>query len=263
MQNYGGKKSRKLNFSKQYRQNIDKIWLFGFHAVEAALKNENRKLYRLLATKNSLNKLGNITTLKSLPVTIAKPNEYSKYLGENSVHQGLALETKPLEWGSIKDLNISQNNQGPIIVLDRVKDPQNVGAIIRSMEVLGGSAVIGSKHHCAHETGSLVKAASGAFERIPYITVPNISRSIESLIENEYLIVGLDHSGNTILVDLLKSLKKQRIAFILGSEGSGLRDLTKKKCNHLVQINTENTFGILNVSNAAAVTLFAAREFLK
>ena len=75
MQNYGGKKSRKLNFSKQYRQNIDKIWLFGFHAVEAALKNENRKLYRLLATKNSLNKLGNITTLKSLPVTIAKPNE--------------------------------------------------------------------------------------------------------------------------------------------------------------------------------------------
>mgnify|MGYP001168934637 FL=1 len=263
MKNSGEKKSRRANVSKSYRQSFDKVWLFGFHAVEAALKNENRKLYRLLATKNSLNKLGNIAALKNLPITITKPNEYSKYIDENSVHQGLALEAKPLDWGSIKDLNINQYSKGPIIVLDRVKDPQNVGAIIRSMEVLGGSAVIGSKHHCAHETGSLVKAASGAFERIPYITVPNISRSIESLIENEYVIVGLDHSGTTILVDLLKSLKKQPIAFILGSEGSGLRDLTKKKCNHLVQINTENKFGILNVSNAAAVTLFAAREFLK
>ena len=264
MNYYAENKLKRSRFGKSNRQNFDRIWLFGFHAVEAALKNKSRKLYRLLATKNSLDKLGSIATTKNFPITLTKPNEFSKYLDENSVHQGLALEAQPLNWGSEKDLYLNQKyNEGPIIILDRVKDPQNVGAIIRSMEVLGGNAVIGSKHHCAQETGSLVKAASGAFERIPYFTVQNISRSIESLIENGYRIVGLDHSGDTILVDLLKSLKSQRIAFILGSEGSGLRSLTKKKCNHLVQISSKTTLGILNVSNAAAITLFAAGEFLK
>ena len=255
-------KTKQPNFKRSSRQNFDKIWLFGFHAVQAALNNKNREIFQLLATKNSLDKLGHLTRLTALPIKVVKPTEFLKYLDEKSVHQGLALEVKPLDWGSIDDLLNTQNPFGPIVVLDRVKDPQNVGAIIRSAEVLGGQAVLGSTHHCAKETGGLVKAASGAFERVPYLTVPNISRLIETLMEKEYTIVGLDPSGETILVDLLKSLKNQRIAFILGSEGSGLRYLTKKRCDHLVQIDTKQTLNVLNVSNAAAITLFAAREFL-
>ena len=260
-------KTKKSSFGKLDRQKCDKIWLFGFHAVQAALNNKKRVLLRLLATQNSLDKIGNTSHLNNLPIKIVKPVEFLKYLDENSVHQGLALETKPLDWGTIKDFDIGQNQVrhqvGPIIVLDRVKDPQNVGAIIRSTEILGGSAVMGSTHHCAKETGALVKAASGAFERIPYLTVPNISNLIQKLIEMGYLIIGLDHSADTTLVNLLKSLKKQRIAFILGSEGSGLRDLTKKRCDQLVQISTDSALNVLNVSNAAAITLFASKEFLK
>ncbi len=255
---------KKIGFGKSSRQNSDRIWLFGFHAVKAALKNKNRTLYRLLATKNSLDKLGNTADLSNIPISVAKPAEFSKYLNENSVHQGLALEAKPLHWGTISDLNskLECSGNGAIIVLDRIKDPQNVGAIIRSTEVLGGKAVIGSINHCARETGGLVKAASGAFERVPYLTVTNIARTIEALTKRGYLIVGLDHSADEVLANLLKSLKNQRIVFILGSEGSGLRELTKKRCDHLVKISTEDSLGVLNVSNAAAITLFAAREFL-
>ncbi len=254
--------SKQLSYRKKHRQKADRIWIFGFHAVEAALNNNNRKLFRLLATKNSFDKLQSNNNLTDLPTTIAKPQEFQKYLAQNSVHQGLALEASPLDWGSLNEVGLENTNNNVVIILDRVKDPQNVGAIIRSTEVLGGSAVIGSTHHCAPETGALVKAASGAYERTPYITVPNISRAIELLVEKEFKIIGLDHSGDEKLVDLLKSLKKRRIAFILGSEGSGLRDLTKKKCDHLVQISANSTLSVLNVSNAAAVTLFAAKEFL-
>lgn len=256
-------KTKRSSFGKPDRQKCDKIWLFGFHAVQAAINNKKRVLFRLLATQNSLDKISNTAHLNNLPIKIVKPVEFLKYLDENSVHQGLALETKPLDWGTIKDFDIDQNQVGPILVLDRVKDPQNVGAIIRSTEILGGRAVMGSTHHCAKETGALVKAASGAFERIPYLTVPNISSLIQKLIEMGYLIIGLDHSADTSLINLLKSLKKQRIAFILGSEGSGLRDLTKRRCDHLVQISTESALSVLNVSNAAAITLFASKEFLK
>jgi len=262
MNKLDNKKSRKMGFRKFSRQKLDRIWLFGFHAVKAALNNKERTLFRLLATKNALNKLGNITKFPNLPTTILKPSEFLKFLDEKSVHQGLALEAKPLERGSLNNLTVKKDQGEPIIVLDRVKDPQNVGAIIRSAEVLGGCAVIGSTNHCAQETGGLVKAASGAFERIPYYAVTNISRSVETLKEKGYLIIGLDHSGPITLVDLLKDLKKQPIAFILGSEESGLRSLTKKKCEYLVKISTSQNLEVLNVSNAAAVTLFAAKEFL-
>ena len=263
MKNIRKNKTNKSSFGKPSRQKCDKIWLFGFHAVQAAINNKKRVLLRLLATQNSLDKIGNTAHLNNLPIKIVKPVEFLKYLDENSVHQGLALEAKPLDWGIIKDFDIDQNQIRPIIVLDRVKDPQNVGAIIRSTEILGGRAVMGSTHHCAKETGALVKAASGAFERIPYLTVSNISNLIQKLVKKGYLIIGLDHSADATLVNLLKSLKKQRIAFILGSEGSGLRDLTKRRCDHLVQISTESALSVLNVSNAAAITLFASKEFLK
>ena len=253
----------KYKYSKKNNHQPDKkIWLYGYHSVKAALENVNRKKYRLICTKNALDKLGEVAKNLEIKTTIINSKEFNKFLSESSVHQGLALEVEPLKFNELDDILISKGDNDVIIVLDRIKDPQNVGAIIRSAEILGCKAIIGSTFHCAQETGGLVKAASGAFERLPYYNVTNISNILQNLREYGFLIIGLDHSGNVSIADLLKNLKKQPIACILGSEEKGMRYLTKQKCDHLVKINTYSNFNILNVSNAAAITLFAIREFL-
>ena len=239
-----------------------KIWLYGYHSVIAAIENINRKKYRLVCTKNALNKLRDNVKKLTINTSIIDTKDFSSFLNENAVHQGFALEVDPLERDDISDIFFEQNDNDIIIVLDRIKDPQNVGAIIRSAEILGCKAIIGSTYHCAQETGGLVKAASGAFERLPYYNVTNISNILQNLREFGFLIIGLDHSGNVSIADLLKNLKKQPIVCILGSEEKGMRYLTKQKCDHLVKINTYSNFNILNVSNAAAITIFAIREFL-
>ena len=260
IQNYNFKNKHKYKKKKEYNSNKT-IWLYGFHSVKAALINKNRKKYRLFCTKNAFDKLGEITKNLKIQISIVNINEFNKYISENSVHQGLALEVEPLKRDDISVI-LSQIQKDAIIILDRIKDPQNVGSIIRSAEILGCKAIIGSTYHCAQETGSLVKAASGAFETMPYLSVTNISKTIDFLRQNNFLILGLDHSGKESISELLKKLKKQPIAFILGSEEKGMRYLTKQKCDHLVKINSYSTLNVLNVSNAAAISLFAYREFL-
>ena len=250
-------KSTKTNHNSNKR-----IWLYGYHSVLAAIENTNRKKYRLVCTKNALSKLSNDVKKLTINKSIIDTKNFCNFLNENAVHQGLALEVDPLKRDNLNDIFGEQTNNDILIILDRIKDPQNVGAIIRSAEILGCRAIIGSTYHCAQETGGLVKAASGAFERLPYYSVTNISNIIETLREHGFLIIGLDHSGNVSIADLLKNLKKQPIACILGSEEKGMRYLTKEKCDHLVKINTNSNFNILNVSNAAAITLFAIRELL-
>ena len=262
MQINKSKKTKKLNSKKNVINSNNTIWIYGFHAVKAAIENTDRKKIRFLCTKNAQNKLGKISNKISEITKIVDISEFNKFLNPNSVHQGLALEVEPLKRNNFEKIILSQSNNDVIIILDRIKDPQNVGAIIRSSEILGCKAIIGSIHHCSRETGSLVKAASGAFEKLPYFQVTNISRKIDILRENGYLILGLDQSGNYSIVDLLKKLKKQSIAYILGSEEKGMRFLTKKKCDYLVRIDTNSRLNVLNVSNAAAISLFAFRELL-
>ncbi len=256
-------KNIKYKYSQKNNHNKDKkIWLYGYHSVKAALENTNRKKYRLLCTKNALDKLDKVAENLEIQVDIVNSKESFNFLSENSIHQGLALEVETLKSNTLNDILSSSINNDIILVLDRIKDPQNVGAIIRSAEILGCKAIIGSTYHCAQETGSLVKAASGAFEKLPYLNVSNISSTLEIIRKKGFLIIGLDHSGKHSISDLLKKLKKQPIACILGSEEKGMRHLTKQKCDHLVKINTHSDFNILNVSNAAAISLFAIREFL-
>ena len=257
------KKNKNIKYKYSQKNNLKtdkKIWLYGYHAVKAALENIDRKKYRLICTKNALDKLGDLAKNLEIQTTIINSKEFYKFISENSVHQGLALETEPLKFKGLDEILLSKSDDDIIIVLDRIKDPQNVGAIIRSAEILGCKAIIGSTYHCAQETGSLVKAASGAFEKLPYLNVTNISNTIETIRKNGFLIVGLDHSGKHSIADLLKKLKKQPIACILGSEERGMRYLTKQKCDHLVKIKTYSDFNILNVSSAAAISLFAIRE---
>ena len=257
----------KSKFSKKRVLKINnfsnkRIWLYGYHSVKAAIENTNRKKYRLFCTKNGYSKLGNSIETLTIKTSIIDTKDFCNFLNETAVHQGLALEVDPLKRDNLNEIIFNQSDNDIVIILDRIKDPQNVGAIIRSAEILGCKAIIGTTYHCAQETGGLVKAASGAFERLPYYSVTNISNILHTLKEFGFLIIGLDHDGNDSIADLLKSLKKQPIACILGSEEKGMRYLTKQKCDHLVKINTHSDLNILNVSNAAAITLFAIREFL-
>ena len=176
---------------------------------------------------------------------------------ENSVHQGAALEVESLQWGSLED--IIMNSRGPprLILLDQVTDPHNVGAILRSAEVFGASAVVGTKIHSPSETGALAKA-SGALERQPYIRIRNLADTIQHLEKMDLSVLGSMVRRNT-LVDI-QEISHRPTALVLGSEGSGLRFRTKQTVKFMIKIPFSTDFGSLNVSNAAAIALYQLQE---
>jgi 23S rRNA (guanosine2251-2'-O)-methyltransferase len=197
-------------------------------------------------------------TESGIEPTVVDPRKFSAPLDPGSVHQGAALEVKPLKWGSLEDVCI-----GPaaprVILLDRVTDPHNVGAILRSAEVLGASAVIGTRHHSAPETGALAKSASGALERQPYLRMRNLSDTIRALQDMGYLVLGLDGEATQSIEQAVEGKRDRAVALVLGAEGPGLRSKTKETVDALVRIDASGQFGSLNVSNAAAIALYASR----
>ncbi|WP_210527880.1 TrmH family RNA methyltransferase [Rubellimicrobium arenae] len=235
------------------------IWLFGLHAVRDALLNPRRKRLRLVVTANAAEKLADAIPAGGLEPEISDPRKFAAPLDPESVHQGAALEVKPLDWGSLRDAALSEG-PGParLVLLDRVTDPHNVGAILRSSEVFGARAVVGVERHAAPETGSLAKAASGALERQPYIRVRNLSDAMEELRDMGFLLLGLAGEAELTIGEALEGRRDRPVAFVLGAEGPGLRDKTRATCDQLVRIGAAGSFGSLNVSNAAAVALYAA-----
>jgi 23S rRNA (guanosine2251-2'-O)-methyltransferase len=233
------------------------IWLFGLHAVRDALVNPRRQKLRLMVTLNAADKLADAIAESGIDAEIVDPRKFSAPIDPGSVHQGAALEVKPLDWGSLPDVCI-----GPaaprVILLDRVTDPHNVGAILRSAEVLGASAVIGTRHHSAPETGALAKTASGALERQPYLRVRNLSDAITELQGMGYLVLGLDGEADQTIEAALAGKTDRAVALVLGAEGPGLRQKTKETVDQLVRIDAAGGFGSLNVSNAAAIALYAS-----
>ena len=234
------------------------VWLFGLHAVRDALLNPNRQHLRLILTKNAADKLADAVQQSGVAPEICDPRKFSAPLESASVHQGAALETKPLKWGSLEDVALAPGAGAPrLILLDQVTDPHNVGAILRSAEVFGASAVIGTQRHSAPETGALAKTASGALERQPYLRLRNLADSIQELQKLGYLVLGLDGEA-TETIDTVYAVHQDRaIALVLGAEGPGLRQRTKETVDQLVRIEFAGEFGSLNVSNAAAVALYA------
>lgn len=237
------------------------VWLFGLHAVRDALLNPDRVKLRLVVTQNALNKLEDAVAGCGLEPEISDPRKFAAPLDAGSVHQGAALEVKPLNWGSVEERCVTGDAQVPLVVLlDRVTDPHNVGAILRSAEVFGARAVISPMRHSAPETGALAKSASGALERQPYLRVKNLSNAMVTLRNMGYTIFGLDGEAEVTLADALVGAAGRPIALVLGAEGPGLREKTRDTCDQLVKIAPAGGFGSLNVSNAAAVSLFAASE---
>lgn len=232
------------------------VWLFGLHAVRDALLNPKREKLRLIVTKNAQDKLEDAIAQSGVTVEQADPRKFSAPIDPGSVHQGAALEVKPLNWGNLMDVAIGAEVPR-LILLDRVTDPHNVGAILRSAEVLGASAVIGTRHHSAPETGALAKTASGALERQPYLKVRNLADAIVELQGVGYLVLGLDGEAEQTVGEALAGNRDRPVALVLGAEGPGLRQKTKETVDMLVRIPAAGAFGSLNVSNAAAVALYA------
>ncbi len=236
------------------------VWLFGLHAVRDALVNPKRVKLRLVVTKNAADKLNEAIEIAALTPEICDPRRFDAPLDPQSVHQGAALEVKALNWGSLADVAIPKGARPPrLVLLDRVTDPHNVGAVLRSAEVFGANAVIATLRNSAPETGALAKTASGALERQPYLRVQNLADTMERLKAMGYFIFGLDGEAEASLEATLGN-HIGPTALVLGAEGPGLRDRTKDTCDALVRIDAAGGFGSLNVSNAAAVGLYAVTK---
>lgn len=236
------------------------VWLFGLHAVRDALLNPAREKLRLVLTKNAFDKLEQAVAQSGVEPEIVDPRKFDVPIDEGSVHQGAALEVKPLNWGSLADVAISGEGAPLVVLLDRVTDPHNVGAVLRSAEVFGARAVIAPRHHSAPETGALAKTASGALERQPYLRVGNLSDAMIELREMGYILLGLEGEAELTVAQAVVQAKGRPIALVMGAEGPGLREKTRETCDHLVRIPFTGGFGSLNVSNAAAVALYAVSQ---
>lgn len=234
------------------------VWLFGLHAVRDALLNPQREKLRLILTKNAYDKLADAVAEAGIEPEMVDPRKFTAPIDEGSVHQGAAMEVRPLNWGSLEDVAVSGEGAPLVVLLDRVTDPHNVGAVLRSAEVFGARAVIAPRHHSAPETGALAKTASGALERQPYLRVNNLSDAMQELRDMGYFLIGLAGEAELPLAEAVAQAGSRPIGLVMGAEGPGLREKTRETCDLLARIPFTGAFGSLNVSNAAAVALYAA-----
>ncbi|MEK1932549.1 MAG: RNA methyltransferase [Pararhizobium sp.] len=234
----------------------DQVLLYGIHTVRAALDNPERKITKLSVTQNALVRLetGPVVSL-GFPVDIVTPQDLDKLLGPDAIHQGAMLETQPLPVRRLSALRDSPL----ILVLDQVTDPHNVGAIMRSAVAFNAGALITTMRHSPTESGVMAKSASGALEMIPYIQITNLADALEELHKLGFVSVGLDSEGPA---PLEQTLSGQKIALVLGAEGKGLRQKTRQTVNALARLDMPGAIKSLNVSNAAAIAMYAARSYL-
>lgn len=231
--------------------------IFGLHAAEFALRNQRRVVHTIWATENAERKLSNSIALRNLPVTRALPRELDKRVGPDSVHQGVVLEVSPPPLIELVELmeNAVQSGQ-PIIVLDQVTDPHNVGAILRSCAVFGAAGLIMTERHSPRLGGTLAKSASGALDLLPICLVQNLANAIAELKKQNLTVIGLDGADdNHLLENAMAPVGKAPVALVLGAEGKGLRELSRRLCDMLCKIGADGPIASLNVSNAAAVAL--------
>ncbi len=225
------------------------IRLYGVHAVEAALRNPARKILRLALTENAERRLGAALSERAPAIERTSPRELDRVLGSDAVHQGVLLETESLPEPELADIAA---RDGPLIVLDQVTDPHNVGAVLRSAAVFGASGLVLHRRHGPPLDGALAKAASGALELIPIVLVQNLARALAELKAQDRAILGLDGEAETAIEDAPLTAP---LALVLGAEGKGLRQLTRETCDSLCRIGHAGPLASLNVSNAAAVAL--------
>ena len=233
----------------------DVVQLYGIHAVEAALRNPARRIGRLLLTENAEHRLELALAARAATAQRTQPRDLDRLLGPDTVHQGALLETEPLPEPPLADLAQAAANGGPLVVLDQVTDPHNVGAILRSAAAFAASGLIMTRRHSPPLAGALAKSASGALELVPIALVPNLARALDELGRLGVIRIGLDGEADTRIDQEAFTAAN---ALVLGAEGKGLRRLTRDGCDRLCRIGTAAGMASLNVSNAAAVALHMA-----
>lgn len=224
--------------------------LYGIHTVAEALKNPKRKFIKLLATKNAADRLATEIAAAGLTAEPALPRELDRLLGPDAVHQGLVLDCKPLRQPRLDQIP----RQGVVVLLDQVTDPHNVGAIMRTCAAFGATALVATARHSPEASGVLLKSASGAYEHLPFSKVTNLARAMAELRDYGFLLLGLDSEADEDIGDASIS---RPVALVLGAEGKGLRQLTRETCDLVVRLDMPGAIKSLNVSNAAAIALYA------
>jgi len=227
------------------------FFLYGLHTVRAALDNAGRRKFRLMATPNGLNRLKEAGPVEGLPVEEVHPKGLDELLGKDAVHQGVALEVDPATRASLKEAG----HLDLVVVLDQVTDPHNVGAIVRTACAFGADAVVTTARYAPRETGVMAKAASGALDLVPLIEVRNLGDAIAELKASGLLCLGFDSEAGVPL----RPQRRGRVAIVLGAEGKGLRQRTRALCDEMVRLDMPGPIKSLNVSNAAAIALYAVR----
>ena len=252
----------------------DSYFLWGHHALAAALSNHNRTITALYCTKDSQSRLGQIlqglpqARLSALPEIkiverfsldqLESPHDQST----KPVHQGMAAAVRPLDSPDLETYlaSLPHDHDVRLMILDQVSDPRNIGAIFRSARAFGTSAIIVQERHAPQETGSFARTAVGALEEVIFIRVVNLARALDSLKDHYFHIVGLDMAGTH---DMTRAAASDRLALVMGSEGKGMRRLTREACDEIVSIKMADNSESLNVSVAAAIIMHSTQKSAK
>jgi 23S rRNA (guanosine2251-2'-O)-methyltransferase len=225
---------------------------WGKHAVAAALDNPERRVLKAWATREAA---AFMQFPNEVPVTLADVADLGRLVPHDAPHQGVVIEVEPLEDQWLGDLLGEADERSTLLVLDQVTDPHNVGAILRSAAAFGALGIVTQDRHAPPESGALAKAASGALERLPWVRVVNLARALEEMAEAGFWRIGLAGEAEMELKD---ALGPKQVALVLGAEGPGMRANTREHCDALARLPISDAVESLNVSNAAAVALYAA-----
>jgi 23S rRNA (guanosine2251-2'-O)-methyltransferase len=231
-------------------------WLWGRHAVLAALDNPERKILRLIAVDEAQADLApRLEASGAPPARIVTKEEIARMLPPGAVHQGVALLTRALRPVAVEDVidRAGGRDRAVVLVLDQVTDPHNIGAVLRSAAAFGALAVIVPERNSPEASGTMAKAASGGVEHVPLVRAINLARALRQLKDAGFWCVGLDGAADKTLAGLGLT---GRICLVLGSEGDGMRRLTREVCDLQARLSTTGPITSLNVSNAAAIALY-------
>ena len=232
----------------------DNVLLYGRNAVEAALLNQARQPVRLIVTPKGQGAIPAKHCFPDMRVEqVSSAETLLPFIPEGAPHQGVFLETRSLEGGTIEDLKPIEGQKNIILMLDQVTDPQNVGACLRSAAAFGARAVVTQDRNSPNESGTLARASAGGLEVTPWIRAANLAQSLETLKDMGYWHVGLDGNTDTALKQVNLG---DNLVLVMGSEGKGLRPLVRKHCDQIAKIPMTGSIESLNVSNAAAIALY-------
>ncbi len=241
---------RKKSHQSHGTPNRPRLW--GKHAVAAALDNPHRKVLRAWATREAA---AFMQFPKDVAVTLADVQDLARLVPGDTPHQGVVIEVEALDDAWLDEILAHAPERSVLLVLDQVTDPHNVGAILRSSAAFGAIGIVTQDRHSPPESGVVAKAASGALERLPWARVVNLARALEEIGEAGFWRIGLTGDAE---MELKEALGPQKVALVLGAEGAGLRPNTREHCDALARLPIGDSVESLNVSNAAAVALYAA-----